>query len=84
MGEGEFVLGRFAVQCCAADAIPYGIVVESPDAAKYANDKWMTVSGMLAKTTVDGVEVLMLQADDATEIEPSKDPYVYPDMDFGV
>ncbi|SFB41482.1 TIGR03943 family protein [Cohnella sp. OV330] len=83
IGESQFVLGRFAVQCCAADAIPYGIVVESPDAAKYANDKWMTVSGTLAKTTVDGVEVLMLQVDAATEIEPSKDPYVYPDMDFG-
>ncbi|WP_217597567.1 TIGR03943 family protein [Cohnella sp. GbtcB17] len=83
IGDGQFVLGRFAVQCCAADAIPYGIVVESPDAAKYASDEWMTVTGTLAKTTVDGDEVLLLKADAATKIEPAADPYVYPDMSFG-
>ncbi|MDG0813417.1 TIGR03943 family putative permease subunit [Cohnella rhizosphaerae] len=83
IGDGQFVLGRFAVQCCAADAIPYGIVVESPDAAKYASDKWMTVTGILAKTTVGGSEVLLLKADAATGIEPADDPYVYPDMSFG-
>ncbi|MFC3801109.1 TIGR03943 family putative permease subunit [Cohnella sp. GCM10012308] len=84
IGQGQFVLGRFAIQCCAADAIPYGIVVESPDAAKYASDDWMTVSGTFAKTTIDGAEVLLLKADAATKIDPAKDPYVYPDMDFGV
>lgn len=83
IGDGQFVLGRFAVQCCAADAIPYGIVVESPDAGKYASDKWMTVTGTLAKTTVDGGEVLLLKADAAAGIEPADDPYVYPDMSFG-
>jgi len=82
IGKGQFVLGRFAVQCCAADAIPYGIIVESGEEKRYANDEWMTVTGTLTKAVYDGNEVLLLKADKALKIKPAADPYVYPDPDF--
>lgn len=86
VGDGRFVLGRFAVQCCAADALPYGIIVEDDNEKLYNNDDWMTITGTLDKTVyaASGAEVMLLKADKADKIKPAKDPYVYPDFDFGI
>lgn len=83
VAQGQFVLGRFAIQCCAADALPYGIIVEAAGEKKYVDDEWLTITGTLSKTTYDGNDVMLLKADEAVKIKPAKDPYVYPDMDFG-
>ncbi|MEK0317809.1 TIGR03943 family putative permease subunit [Cohnella sp. 56] len=86
IGDGRFVLGRFAVQCCTADALPYGIIVEYVDEKLYKNDDWMTITGTLEKTVyaATGAEVMLLKADKSVKIKPAKDPYVYPDFDFGI
>jgi putative membrane protein len=80
----RFVLGRFAVQCCTADAMPYGVMVESADHAQYPNDTWLKITGTLGKTTYNGNEIMNLKLDKAVKIKPADDPYVYPDLDFGL
>jgi uncharacterized repeat protein (TIGR03943 family) len=71
--DGGFTLTRFAVFCCAADAIPYSVPVEAGHGAIYEDDTWLRVTGRLYD--VDGRFVLRPQM-----IEPvgePQDPYIY-------
>jgi uncharacterized repeat protein (TIGR03943 family) len=71
---GGFTLTRFAVFCCAADAIPYSVpVMDAPRAPSYEDDTWLRVGGTLHAS--DGRYVLRPQ-----EIDPVRepqDPYIY-------
>ncbi|WP_123043858.1 TIGR03943 family putative permease subunit [Cohnella candidum] len=81
---GSFVLGRFAVQCCTADAMPYGVMVSGgPDLREYPNDTWLRVTGTLVKADYYGSEIMGLKLEKAEKIEPAAEPYVSPDSDFG-
>jgi putative membrane protein len=42
-----FILTRYFIFCCIADASPLGVVVESPAASQLKNDQWVSVSGVL-------------------------------------
>jgi putative membrane protein len=84
IGKDRFIIGRFAVQCCTADALPYGVMVEGADNAQYAKDTWLTITGTLGKTTYNGNEIMSLKLEKAVKIKPAEDPYVYPDLDFGL
>jgi uncharacterized repeat protein (TIGR03943 family) len=79
----QFILGRFAVQCCTADALPYGVMVDFPEANTYDKDTWLNMTGTVSKTTYNGQEIILLKADKIEKIKPADDPYVYPDYDFG-
>lgn len=66
--EGSFALARFAIFCCAADAVPYTARVVPPDGSPdYEDDQWLRVTGRLAKDE-EGWFV------EATEIEPIPEP----------
>lgn len=69
-GEGSFSLTRFYVSCCAADAVPYSVTVESPD--HYEDDTWLRVSGWLGKA---GDEYVLIP-DVIEPIDVPKDPYL--------
>jgi putative membrane protein len=85
MKDNQFVVGRFAVQCCSADAAPFGVLVEYDRAKMWANDTWVRVSGTLQKTTYEGQDIMMLKVDQVTKLETPKDKqYVYPNPDFGL
>lgn len=73
----EFVAARFSVSCCTADASVTGILIQAPNAKKFANDSWVKVKGRLKLTSFDGNDLLILQADDITPVKPPKTPYVY-------
>lgn len=85
MGRNRFAVVRFALECCAADAFPYGIMTEVPDAARFADDSWIEVTGTLSKLKLDeDTEVMKLEANNAgiRLIEAPQDPYVYMNPDF--
>ncbi|MBW5447494.1 TIGR03943 family protein [Cohnella sp. CFH 77786] len=86
IAKDRFVLGRFAVQCCTADALPYGIMVSSGNlnANAYPNDTWLRITGTLEKTDYNGNQIMGLKLEKAEKIKPASDPYVYPDLDFGL
>lgn len=69
--EGTFALTRFATFCCAADAIPYSVTVDS-GGKDYRDDTWLTVSGSL----VDEGGEFVLQSERMTETEEPKNPYI--------
>lgn len=81
METNQFVISRLAMQCCSADAAPYGILVESDEAAKLAQDTWVKITGTLGKTIYHENEIMKV---DAVRIEPIRapeTPYVYPYFD---
>lgn len=73
----QFVVARFSVSCCTADASVFGILVENEQASKWARDSWVKVRGKLELRTVDGYDMLVLKANRIEPVQAPKDPYVY-------
>lgn len=75
----EFVVGRFLVQCCTADAYPFGVVVSSAQPLPwFERDAWIEVQGTLQTTLRNGREILAVTAEEIREIPRPATPYVYP------
>ncbi|MED4603368.1 TIGR03943 family protein [Paenibacillus validus] len=83
MKDNQFVIGRFSIQCCSADAAPFGVLAEYDRAKTFAADTWVTVTGTLEKTKFNDVEIMVLKVEKVAKAEPAKTPYVYPNMNFG-
>ena len=82
MKDNEMIVARFALQCCSADATPYGIMVEYPHAASYAKDTWVTITGTIQKTTYKDTPIIKIDATKIKKIEAPKSQYVYPNLEF--
>ncbi|OAJ76133.1 hypothetical protein AYJ08_19835 [Brevibacillus sp. SKDU10] len=77
MQENEFVVARFSVSCCTADAQVSGVLVQLPTAKEFKTDSWVKVKGTLALTTFEGNELLILQGQQISQVPAPKNPYVY-------
>jgi uncharacterized repeat protein (TIGR03943 family) len=74
----QFMVTRFVVSCCVADANVAGMVVRWPDAAALPADQWVEVSGALAPGSLDGETLPVLQARSVTPVDVPQQPYLYP------
>lgn len=77
-GKDQFMLARFAITCCVADAMAIGVVVQAGDAAQFPNDSWVRVQGSFAAGTLSGQAIPVLMADEVAPIQPPEQPYLYP------
>ncbi|MDQ6419814.1 TIGR03943 family protein [Paenibacillus sp. LHD-117] len=84
MGAERLAVSRFAMNCCSADALPYGLMIQWPKASGYAEDEWVKATGTLATSNYMGNEILTLTATRIERIEAPESPYVYPDLEFGL
>ncbi len=73
-----FMLGRFIVSCCVADASPVGIIVRSDQASDYAADQWLQVQGHFQAGKFINAEMPILIADEITPVDQPQQPYLYP------
>lgn len=68
-----FYLTRFYVSCCAADGIPYSVLIDPGEqTALYEEDQWLSVTGEVAKL---GKEFI-LRATEISEAEEPDNPYL--------
>lgn len=74
----SFMVGRFVVTCCVADATAVGLVVRWPEAAALAQDQWVEVGGQMAAGEWAGEQMPVLVARTVTPVEPLDQPYLYP------
>ncbi|WP_027084498.1 TIGR03943 family putative permease subunit [Cohnella panacarvi] len=81
MGKDEFVVSRMAMQCCSADATPYGFLVRSDMGSSLNNDTWINMTGTLSTTVYRDNEIIRLEAKKIEVISAPDDPYVYPYYD---
>ena len=78
----RFLVARFVMSCCVADAQAIGLPVEWPGAAGLRADEWVRGRGAFALRDVDGEPVPVLVAHAGEEgvqpIERPAHPYLYP------
>ncbi|HXF61066.1 MAG TPA: TIGR03943 family protein [Caldilineaceae bacterium] len=77
-GEDHFLLTRFVVSCCVADAAVVGLVVRWPETAMLQDDQWVEVSGVFAPSQLEGWEAPVLAAKTVTPVATPTQPYLYP------
>lgn len=75
--EDEFMVSRFTVSCCVADAMPIGLIVEWPDSAEIPDDEWVEVTGTIEMGEFDGFEYPLLIADEVVPTTTPNQPYLY-------
>jgi putative membrane protein len=74
---GSFMVGRFIIIHCVADASPAGLIVRWPEAASLQDDQWVEVYGRLKAGEFDGRAMPILWAESVNAIQPPAQPYLY-------
>ena len=74
---GTFMVSRFLLSCCVADAAPIGLAVRWTDADFLDDDAWVWVSGEFAIETFLDERVPVLVATEVTPAEQPPQPYLY-------
>jgi uncharacterized repeat protein (TIGR03943 family) len=75
---GHFMVSRFIVTCCAADASGVGMIVHWPNNASPADNTWVRVRGPVTATAFNGKPAPLVEAS-SVEVVPQPDrPYMYP------
>lgn len=77
-GQDQFMLARFTITCCVADATAIGLVVQSPEAEQLTDDSWVHVHGTFTEGSLDGEPAPVLVADEIEPVQPPEQPYLYP------
>lgn len=82
--ENQFVVSRYMMNCCAADAQIIGILCYYTGDFEFKADQWVKVTGIIDKTmykSIDQEEEIEMALIKVAEIQLSKAPedlYVYP------
>jgi uncharacterized repeat protein (TIGR03943 family) len=79
MPAGEFMIARFTMSCCVADAFAIGLPVrvDAQTAAQFATGTWVRVQGTLQAGVFNGESVPILQPTDITPTDVPASPYLY-------
>lgn len=76
--EDGFMLARFTMSCCVADAFPIGMPVIADGAREFEAGEWLRVQGAL-KASAFGAEILpLLFAERIERVDEPRQPYLYP------
>lgn len=76
--QDGFMLARFTMSCCVADAFPIGMPAIADGAADYAAGEWLRLRGQL-KAASFGAEILPVVFAEAIErVDEPRQPYLYP------
>lgn len=78
LAKDEFLVGRFALNCCVADATAIGMVVKTDKAATFADNSWVRVAGAVKATEVDGKKIPLITVEEIEAVGEPEQPYLYP------
>lgn len=76
--QDHFMVGRFVITCCAADAFPIGLPVVWQDAAQFEDDTWVQVQGTVEAVKINNVNVPLIRAESVEIISTPEQPYLFP------
>jgi len=74
----QFMVSRFVLSCCVADATVLGLIVAWPDSAGLPTDTWVEVEGTFQPGRFDGRTTPILVADRVAHTSAPDQPYLYP------
>lgn len=75
--DNQFVVARFGISCCVADASVYGLLSTLENASTLKKDTWVHIKGIIQKTTYNGENVPYIQVQQIESIDQPDNPYVY-------
>lgn len=76
-GGRDTAIYRFRINCCAADALPLAIALDSDKTDAFANDQWVQVDGIFDFQQIDGKLVPMVLKPQLSTIEAPAVPYLF-------
>ncbi|MEP7291913.1 MAG: TIGR03943 family protein [Chloroflexota bacterium] len=74
----KFMVARFAISCCVADASALGVPVYWQQAADLPQGQWVRVKGTFKVDVFRGDDVPVLQAATIDRVDQPEHPYLYP------
>src|SRR5579864_7109595 len=77
-GKPQFMVARFVISCCVADASAIGVTVQTDHADQWQQDAWVHVTGKFDIQTVNGTPTPVLVADAIQPVTQPDHPYLYP------
>ncbi len=78
LGEGQFMVGRFTLSCCVADAFAIGMIVAWPEGADLPDNQWVRVKGSVDVLKLDGQTLPLIHAESVQKVEEPAQPYLFP------
>ncbi len=76
--EGTWVVFRFLMICCVADAQPFAVLVTGSIPEGIKNEDWIQIEGILEETKVEGQPAPVLKAERIFKIPEPTNPYLTP------
>ena len=76
--QDGFMLARFTMSCCVADAFPIGMPIIAAGAEEYAAGLWLRVTGQLKASAFGGDFLPVVFADAVELVDEPRQPYLYP------
>jgi uncharacterized repeat protein (TIGR03943 family) len=76
-GGRDTAIYRFLINCCAADALPLAIALDSDQAGDFSNDQWVQVDGIFDLQQINGKPVPMVSRPQIKPIEAPAVPYLF-------
>ena len=76
-GDNRFQLVRLFVMCCAADARPAGITIETNVPVDLSDNSWVKVIGRATFPVENGRHIAVLHADRIIKTDPPRDSFIY-------
>jgi uncharacterized repeat protein (TIGR03943 family) len=77
MESNQFMVARFTMSCCVADAFAIGMPVTSDEAADMADGTWIRIKGTLKAGTFNGNSVPVITPTSIEPIDTPDQPYLY-------
>jgi uncharacterized repeat protein (TIGR03943 family) len=74
--SNEFVLVRYAIVHCVADAQPVGLLIIAPDERALTSDQWVEVDGTLSSEPRSTDHVVAIRASQIIPAEEPREPYI--------
>ncbi|MBO1513131.1 TIGR03943 family putative permease subunit [Metabacillus bambusae] len=75
--EDQFVIARFGLSCCVADASVYGTLATFHEAKQYGDDQWIKIKGTLTTIKYQDWTLPYVKVTTVETVEQPDEPYVY-------
>jgi uncharacterized repeat protein (TIGR03943 family) len=76
-GGRDTAVYRFLINCCAADALPLAIALDSVQAEPFTNDQWVQVDGIFDLQKINGKPVPVISKPQIKAVETPAVPYLF-------
>lgn len=78
LAEGQFMVGRLVISCCAAHAAASGMVIFWPGASALPDGQWVRVRGTVRMIEMNGIPLAAVEAASVDPVPQPVQPYLFP------